>query len=93
MFDKVREIGESWIIANNPSENQLKLAEARLDICKGCDKMVKGTLVEFKCSECGCPISKKIFSPKYDSCPLHKWLDVESSILFDDTQKKDNSLI
>lgn len=93
MFDKVREIAESWIIANNPSDNQLELAEARLDICKGCDKMVKGTLVEFKCSECGCPIHKKIFSPKFDACPLHKWLEVESSDVFGNTRKKDTSLI
>jgi hypothetical protein len=93
MFDKVKEIAESWIIANNPSESQLQLAEERLKICKGCDKMVKGTLVELKCSECGCPINKKIFSPKFDACPLHKWLDVESSDVFVNTRKQQNSLI
>ena len=93
MFDKVKEIAESWIIANNPSEAQLKLAEERLKICRGCDKMAKSTLGHFKCSECGCPISKKIFSPAYDSCPLHKWLDVEDSNVFANTRKKDNSLI
>jgi hypothetical protein len=93
MFDKVKEIAESWIIANNPSESQLKLADDRLKICKGCDKMVKGTLVKFKCSECGCPIDKKIFSPTYDACPLHKWLDVENSDVFGNTRKKDKSLI
>ena len=93
MFDKVKEIAESWIIANNPSESQLQLAEERLKICEGCDKMVKGTLVEFKCSECGCPIHKKIFSPKFDACPLHKWLDVENTNLNTDTQKKSKSFL
>lgn len=93
MFDKVKEIAESWIIANNPSEAQLKLAEERLNICKGCDKMELATLGHFKCSECGCPINKKIFSPKYDACPLHKWLDVEDSNVFGNTRKKDKSLI
>lgn len=93
MFDKVIEIAESWIIAKNPSESELKLAEERLKICNGCDKLVEGTFVEFKCSECGCPISKKIFSPKYDACPLHKWLVVEDSDVFKSTRKKDNSLI
>jgi len=93
MFDKVREIAESWIISENPSETQLKLAEERLKICVGCDKMVKGTLVEFKCSECGCPIHKKIFSPKFDACPLHKWLDVENTNLYTDTQKKSKSFL
>jgi len=93
MFDKVKEIAESWIIANNPSETQLKLAEERLKICKGCDKMETATLGHFKCSECGCPISKKIFSPRYDACPLHKWLDVENSGVFINTQKQQNSLI
>lgn len=93
MLDKVKEIAESWIIANNPSESQLKLAEERLNICEGCEKMEKTILEYFKCSECGCPISKKIFSPKYDACPLHKWLDVESSDIFGNTRKQQNSLI
>ena len=30
MFDKVKEIADSWIIANNPTESQLKLAEGQL---------------------------------------------------------------
>ena len=93
MFDKVKEIAESWIIANNPTESQLKLAEERLRICRECDMMVKATLGHFKCSECGCPISKKIFSPKYDACPLHKWLDVEDSDAFENTRKQQNTLI
>lgn len=93
MFDKVKEIAESWIIANNPTESQLKLAEERLKICNECDKKVTATLGHFKCSECGCPISKKIFSPKYDACPLHKWLDVEDSDAFGNTRKQQNTLI
>lgn len=93
MFDKVKEIADSWIIANNPTESQLKLAEGRLEICNGCDKKVTGIGGYLKCDECGCPISKKIFSPRYDACPLHKWLDVEDSDVFGNTRKKDNSLI
>lgn len=93
MFDKVKEIAESWIIAKNPTESQLKLAEERLEICNGCDKKVTGIGGYLKCDECGCPISKKIFSPKYDACPLHKWLDVEDSDAFGNTRKQQNTLI
>jgi len=93
MFDKVKEIAQSWIIANNPTDAQLKLAEERYKICQGCDKMVDGLLGNPKCDECGCPINKKIFSPKFDACPLHKWLDIEDSDVFNNTRKKDKSLI
>lgn len=93
MIDKVKEIFSSWITSTNPSESQIKLAEERYKICRTCDRMVDGLAGIPKCSECGCPINKKIFSPKYDACPLHKWLDVENSDVFGNTRKKEKSLI
>ncbi len=93
MVGKIKEIVSSWVISSNPDENQIKLAEERYKICSDCDKMTQTNLGYPKCSECGCPINKKIFSPKYDACPLHKWLEVENSEIFGNTRKKDKSLI
>lgn len=29
--------------------------------------------IVYICSDCGCPISKKVFSPKKESCPKKIW--------------------
>jgi hypothetical protein len=42
------------------------------------------------CEECGCPISKKIFTPKFNACPLKKWEEVDTPYL---KQKKSATLI
>ena len=31
------------------------------------------------CGECGCPLAGKIFTQEFDSCPKHKWLEIEIS--------------
>jgi hypothetical protein len=94
MFKKVKEIAEAWIIAANPSQSQIILAEARLKICNDCKKITYRELTGNPlCGECGCPLKKKIFSSKYDACPLHKWLEVEDTDIFKDTQKKSKSFL
>jgi hypothetical protein len=78
------EIINAWKIANNPTPNQEKLAKLRFEICDTCpskkvltDKLKIATI----CSECGCPISKKIFTPKFNACPLKKWDIVDASYI------------
>jgi hypothetical protein len=73
------EIATAWIIANNPTPEQKELAEKRYSVCLSCTyrKTRMITHDEF-CGDCGCPLSKKIFSDKFDACTQHKWLDVES---------------
>jgi hypothetical protein len=47
-----------------------------MKICNDCDKKTYLKPVDsFICGECGCPLSKKIFSPKPgpEACPLSKW--------------------
>jgi hypothetical protein len=44
-------------------------AKARLDICKACPRLIKGTN---QCKECGCFMNLKT-KLKDASCPLHKW--------------------
>lgn len=94
MFNKVKEIAQSWIIAANPTQEQIILAEARLKICNDCEKITYREITgNPMCGECGCPLKKKIFSPNYNACPLHKWLIVENTDMFAKTQKKSKSIL
>lgn len=93
-----KEIADAWIIAAKPTDEQKKLADERYKICQACpffgaSRMVTG---DEYCKSCGCPLSKKIFSPIYDACPKHNWLEVEYSfekILKKDNKKKDKQTI
>ena len=67
-------IAKSWIIARNPTEEQKKIAESRIKICNSCDFSSKVLGAEL-CTKCGCPLSKKIFSPAGpDECPEKLWI-------------------
>lgn len=73
----ISEIIEAWIIAKKPNDDQIKLSKKRADICENCPK--KKTKLGFViCGECGCPIAKKIFTNRFNPCPLHKWYDCDA---------------
>jgi hypothetical protein len=72
-------IFEAWIIANNPTEKQKELAELRYEVCEKCPS--KKTIVVEICGECGCPISKKIFTNEYNPCSLLKWGEVDEPFM------------
>ena len=77
----VIEIINAWKIANNPTPKQEELAELRGKICDGCPSkkvLTKKLKLATICGECGCPISKKIFTPKFNPCPLKKWKEVDA---------------
>ena len=75
-MNKISEIFKSWVAAVNPTQNQQAIAQYRANVCDSCDKKkyVKA-LASFVCSSCGCPLSRKVFSPKpgREACPLSKW--------------------
>ncbi len=71
----VVEIFKSWAIAYDPNEQQSQLAALRMQICDGCD--AKKTSPIIHCSDCGCPLEKKIFTPFMNRCPRGKWNDAE----------------
>jgi hypothetical protein len=76
-MNKISEIFQSWVIAANPSKEEEVLAAKRHSICLDC-KFIKNSFVfETKCGECGCPINKKIFSPKKGACRIGKWDEVD----------------
>jgi hypothetical protein len=78
-MNKIKEIITAWMISFNPSEDEKILAEKRYEVCFTCPKRGNNKLGIEVCTECGCPLSKKIFTLKeQDSCPLKKWSDVET---------------
>lgn len=79
MFN-IKEIIDAWVISNNPNENQLNKSIERGNICEICPSkkvIIKSIRLATICGECGCPISKKIFSLDYNPCPLKKWEEVD----------------
>jgi hypothetical protein len=78
-FDLI-EILKAWATAENPNKMQKELAELRLNVCMGCDmrkEIIHNKKWSALCGKCGCPLSKKIFTDQYGSCPLDKWNIVE----------------
>ena len=75
-MNKLSEIFQAWVAAAKPTHDQQAIAEYRTSVCDGCDKKTYIKAVDmFVCGECGCPLNKKIFSPKPgpEACPLAKW--------------------
>jgi len=73
---KIVEIAKAWIAAANPTPTQQLIAEHRASVCDACPKKAYNETINlYYCSECGCPLSRKIFSPKPgpEACPLSKW--------------------
>jgi hypothetical protein len=61
----------------------------RLLICNDCPKIINEVVDDKNtstCSECGCSISKRIFSPQFNSCPLLKFK--ESDLIHYPTRQK-----
>jgi len=73
---KVIEIAKAWIAAANPTFEQQIIAEYRISVCEQCPhKNYVAAINTFTCGKCGCPLSKKIFSPKPgpEACPDKRW--------------------
>lgn len=69
-------IAVAWYRAFNPTPEQEALAQERLTICNTCEYRIRSERFDWwTCDACGCPIHKKIFSPKpgIDACPKEKW--------------------
>lgn len=74
-MNQVQEILLSYMTKLNPTDEQKKIAEARLEICMGCEYWVSTPIRDF-CRLCGCTTSAKVFSPKgTDACPKNKWTE------------------
>jgi hypothetical protein len=91
-MDKISEIFKSWVIAAKPSKEQEDLAVKRHNICLGCKFITNSVIFNTKCGQCGCPISKKIFSPQKGACPIGKW-DIVDGVNEIKNIKKNKSII
>lgn len=77
-----KEIITAWVISFNPTADQKLMAQKRKEICDSCPSkksIIKNTKWSEVCSECGCPISKKVFTKEFNPCPLKKWNDVDKN--------------
>jgi hypothetical protein len=64
------DIATPWDMVNPKIEKLPKKEyQKRLDICLGCDRLIKLTK---QCKECGCFMNIKTQLP-HASCPLGKW--------------------
>ena len=73
---KIVEIAKAWIAAANPTPEQQAIAEYRAATCDKCPHRNYVTAINtFVCGKCGCPLSKKIFSPLpgQQACPYKRW--------------------
>jgi hypothetical protein len=71
----ISEIIHAWKIAAKPTPQQQEIAEQRVMICDTCEfKEYKKIVHTYVCNACGCPLSKKVYSPKGPiACPKGKW--------------------
>lgn len=77
---KLVEIAKAWIIAANPTDEQKEIAEKRINICNDCEFSRYNKALDYHyCGACGCPLSKKIFSPKTneEACEEGKWVVIK----------------
>ena len=75
-MNKLSEIFQAWVSAANPTPEQKLLAEQRTTVCSGCEhRSFNKTFNVNTCGLCGCPLSKKVFSPVGpNACPGKKWV-------------------
>ena len=76
-MNKITEIFKSWVIAENPTPEQTKLAAKRHAICLECKWIRNSLLFDTKCGECGCPLKGKVYTKKAGACPLGKWDEID----------------
>jgi hypothetical protein len=74
-MNKIEEIFKAWKISYNPNDLQSALAIKRMEICNTCDSKKDSPYIH--CGECGCILSKKIYTPVIGGCPRGKWVAAE----------------
>jgi hypothetical protein len=90
------EIFDAWLKSINPTKKQQELAQKRLDIGMGCEyrrEVLKGVKWSAYCGDCGCPLSKKVFSDIFNACTKKKWENVDRGYLELKPNKEDKTLI
>ena len=89
-MNKIEEIFKAWGIMFNPNDLESELAGKRMEICEECDS--KRTIPIIHCSECGCALKAKVYSPKIGACPRGKWIAAEMEWEHKKNKKQYNKL-
>ena len=89
-MNKIEEIFRAWGIMFNPNDAQSELAAARMEICDTCDS--KRTTPIIHCSECGCALKAKVYTPMIGACPRGKWIATEMKWQNESNKKKYDNL-
>ena len=79
-MDNLKTIIDAWVTSFKPSDSEKELAALRREICDECPynkEQLKGNRWSAKCTLCGCPISKKVYTRQYNPCPASKWREVD----------------
>jgi len=87
----IKTIIDAWIIAFNPTKKETELAMERSQICDICPskkEFIRNIELSVVCTECGCPIGKKIYTNIYNACPLGKWKEVDRKYFPEQKVKK-----
>lgn len=70
------EVASAYFRSISPTSEQMRIAQVRKQVCESCDFLVYRKFRKMHvCGACGCPISKKIFSPLPGivACPKKFW--------------------
>lgn len=94
MFN-IGEIIEAWAQSYAPTPGRKELAQLRYNVCIGCEEFGKSRPIigDEYCKNCGCPIDKKVFSKRFNACPLKKWEEVDKKFYMETDHKNNNTLI
>jgi hypothetical protein len=87
----IKEIIDAWSVSFNPTQTQLNKSIERGRVCEICPSrkvITKKLKLATICGECGCPISKKIFSLEFNPCPLNKWEEVDKKYKIEEKTNK-----
>lgn len=90
-----KDIFNSWVTSFNPTQEKLKHANDRFEVCVACEfkkEVLKNKKWSIICTECGCPIKKKIYSNAINPCPEKKWAEVDENHGMNTSKKKNNTL-
>jgi len=91
-----KQIIKAWATSFNPNTDEKELADLRKKICDSCPskkEVLKNKKWSAVCSECGCPISKKVFTIEFNPCPLKKWEPVDEKFFLKQQNKENKTVI
>jgi len=58
-----------WDLLKKDNWTDAEIADARMDVCRACDRLIQATTT---CKECGCFMIAKT-KLEHATCPLGKW--------------------